>query len=86
MTLKVVKITFFDHQETQSELLYFQLHVSIKMQSKNCNQKLQTLRNPLYQRLDKASNSDGARLLKTVNFKVILKIPGGHITMFSTRA
>ena len=38
------------------------------------------------QRLDKASISRGAPLLKTGNFKVILKIPGGHIAMFSTRA
>ena len=39
----------------------------------------------IYQRLDKASNSGWARLLKTVNFKVIPKIPRGHITIFSTR-
>ena len=36
--------------------------------------------------LDKAFNSRGALLLKTGNFKVIFKIPGGHIAMFSTRA
>ena len=40
----------------------------------------------LGQRLDKVSNSRGALLLKTGNFKVILKIPGGHIAMFSARA
>ena len=33
----------------------------------------------IYQRLDKAFNSGLARLLKTVNFKVILKIPGGTL-------
>ena len=38
------------------------------------------------QRLDKASYSGGALLLKKVNFKVIFKIPGGHIAMFSTKA
>ena len=38
------------------------------------------------QRLDKASNFEGALSLKTVIFKVIFKIPGGDITMFSTKA
>ena len=34
---------------------------------------------PKVQRLDKASNSRGALLLKTGNFKVIFKIPGGTL-------
>ena len=41
---------------------------------------------PNTQRLDKGSNSGGALMLKKANFKVIFKIPGGHMTMFSTKA
>ena len=37
------------------------------------------------QRLDKATNSRGALLLKIGNLKVILKVTEVHIVMFSTR-